>query len=126
MAASAGLAIGSLASCATLPVYKTTAANNKVSVPLTLFAQSDLQIIQAQGLHYNIALQKDQDGTYSAFLLRCTHADNPLISTGKGYVCNLHGSTFDKKGQVTKGPAERDLKKYSTEILNDQIIIHIG
>lgn len=127
LAVGAGLvAASSLSSCATLPVYKTTIANNKVTVPVSLFAQSDFQVIQPKDLFYNIGLRKEKDGTYTALLLRCTHADNQLISTGNGFKCNLHGSTFDKEGQVTQGPAERSLKKYRTEIKSDQIIIHLS
>jgi len=126
LAIGAGMMAGSLSSCATIPVYKTTIANNKVSVPDTLFAQSDFQIIQPKDLYYNIGLRKEKDGSYTALLLRCTHADNQLTSTGNGFKCNLHGSEFNKEGQVTQGPAEHTLKKYPTEIVSNQIIIHIN
>jgi nitrite reductase/ring-hydroxylating ferredoxin subunit len=125
LAVGAGMVIGSLSSCATLPVYKTAANNNKVSVPVSLFAQSDFQIIQPKDFYYNIGLRKEKDGTYTALLLRCTHADNQLVSTGNGFKCNLHGSAFDQEGQVTQGPAERSLKKYQTELISEQIIIHL-
>jgi nitrite reductase/ring-hydroxylating ferredoxin subunit len=126
LAVGAGMVIGSLSSCATLPVYKTAASNNRVAVPVSLFAQSDFQIIQPKDFYYNIGLRKEQDGTYTALLLRCTHADNQLVPTGNGFKCNLHGSAFDKEGQVTQGPAEHSLKKYPTEIISDQIIIHLS
>ena len=127
LAVGAGLvAASSLSSCATLAVYKTTMANNKVSVPVSLFARSDFNVIQPKDLFYNIGLRKEKDGTYTALLLRCTHADNQLVSTGNGFRCNLHGSTFDKEGQVMQGPAEHSLKKYPTEIIADQIIIHLS
>lgn len=127
LAVGAGMvAASALSSCAALPVYKTTMANNKVTVPVSLFAQSDFQVIQPKDLFYNIGLRKEKDGTYTALLLRCTHADNQLISTGNGFKCNLHGSAFDKEGQVMQGPAERSLKKYQTEIISDQIIIHLS
>lgn len=126
MIAGAGVAVGSLSSCATMPVYKSVVQDNKIAVPAALFAQSNLQVIEAKSLYYNICLSKEKDGTYTALLLRCTHADNQLVVTGDGYKCNLHGSTFDREGHVTTGPAERSLKKYPTEIVNNQIIIHIS
>ena len=126
LAVGAGMVIGSLSSCATLPVYKTTANNNKISVPVSLFTQNDFQIIQPEDFYYNIGLRKERDGSYTALLLRCTHADNQLMPTGNGFKCSLHGSAFDKEGQVTQGPAERSLKKYQTEIISDQIIIHLS
>ena len=127
LAVSSGMLIGSLASCATaLPVYKTAIASNKISVPVALFATSSFQLIQPQSLYYNIGLKKENDGSYTALLLRCTHADNQLIPAGNGFKCTLHGSAFDDEGRVTKGPAERPLKKYPTQIMNDQIIITLS
>jgi nitrite reductase/ring-hydroxylating ferredoxin subunit len=127
LAVGAGLVAGSLASCgAALPVFKTTVADNRISVPVALFAQTDFQLIQPKDFYYNIGLRKETDGTYTALLLRCTHADNQLVATGNGFKCNLHGSAFSKEGQVTQGPAERSLKKYHTEVVSDQIIIHLS
>ena len=77
-------------------------------------------------MYYNIGLKKENDGTYTALLLRCTHADNQLIPAGNGFKCTLHGSTFNSEGQVTQGPAERPLKRYQTEITNDSITIHLS
>jgi Rieske Fe-S protein len=122
----AGAGMIALSSCATIPVYKTVADAKKVSVPLSLFAQSDFQVIQAQGLFYNIGLRKESDGSYNALLLRCTHADNQLMATGKGFKCNLHGSSFDGEGKVTKGPAEKPLIRYQTEVNSNNIIIHLS
>jgi len=77
-------------------------------------------------MYYNIGLKKEKDGTYTALLLRCTHADNQLIPAGNGFKCTLHGSAFDNEGHVTQGPAERPLKKYPTQIISDQIVIHLS
>src|SRR5271154_1661208 len=88
LAVSSGMLVGSLASCASaLPVYKTDMANNKVSVPVSLFTNSDFQVIQPKNMYYNIGLKKEKDGTYTALLLRCTHADNQLTPTGNGFKC---------------------------------------
>jgi Rieske Fe-S protein len=126
LAFSAGAVITSLSSCATLPVYKTAVADKKITVPTTLFTQSNFQLIQPQGMYYNIGLRKEGDGSYTALLLRCTHADNQLTPAGNnGYTCNLHGSQFDKEGHVTHGPAEHDLKKYPTQIISGNIIINL-
>jgi Rieske Fe-S protein len=126
LAVGAGMVIGSLSSCATLPVYKTVTANNKISVPVSLFTQNNFQIIQPKDFYYNIGLRKEPDGTYTALLLRCTHADNQLTAMDNGFKCNLHGSAFDKEGKVTQGPAEHALKRYPTEVVSDQIIIHLS
>lgn len=126
LAIGAGLVVGSLSSCAALPMYKTAVEGNKIAVPVSLFAQSSFQLIEAKGLFYNIGLRKENDGTYTALLLRCTHADNQLTPTGNGFKCNLHGSAFDTEGRVTQGPAEKPLTKYPTEVVNGNIIVHLG
>ncbi|WP_183560179.1 ubiquinol-cytochrome c reductase iron-sulfur subunit [Mucilaginibacter sp. SP1R1] len=127
VAVGAGMVVGSLSSCSVLPTYKTSIANNKVTVPVALFTQGNFQLIQPKNLYYNIGLKKEADGTYTALLLKCTHADNQLTPAGNsGYKCTLHGSTFNMDGKVTAGPAERPLKKYTTEVISDQIIIHLS
>jgi Rieske Fe-S protein len=119
--------VGSVASCASvLPVYKTAATNNKISVPVTLFANSNFQLIQPKNFYYNIGLKKESNGSYTALLLRCTHADNQLTPAGNGFKCALHGSAFNDEGQVINGPAERPLKKYPAQIVDGQIIIDIS
>jgi Rieske Fe-S protein len=125
--ATAGIALsaGSLTSCSQLPIYKTTIVKNKILVPLSLFQQTNLQLVKPDGYEYNIALQKETDGTFTALLLKCTHSDNQLSSTGNGFVCNLHGSRFNKEGLVLKGPAERSLRRLQTAVISDSIIIHL-
>jgi Rieske Fe-S protein len=125
VAVGAGMITGSLSGCATLPVYKTGVANNAVSVPVAIFGTTNFQLIQPKNQYYNIGLKKEADGSFTALLLKCTHADNQLMPTGNGYKCDLHGSAFNGEGKVITGPAERPLKKYKTEILSDQIIIHL-
>ena len=126
VAIGAGLMMGSLSSCASVSIYKTVINENKIAVPVSLFASADLQIIRPTDSEYDIALRKELNGNYTALLLRCTHAANQLNSSGNGFYCTLHGSKFDKEGIVTKGPAEHSLKKFTTEIINDSIIIYIG
>lgn len=127
LAVSAGMMIGTLSSCASLPTYQATVTDHTVSVPVELFANSNFQLIQPRGMYYNIGLRKETDGTYTALLLRCTHADNQLIvsANGNGFTCNLHGSKFNPEGQVVNGPATHALKKYATVVTSNHIIIHI-
>ena len=115
-----------ISACASSNIFKTSVVDKKIIVPTSLFAQTSLLIVRPQDLGYDIALRKESDEMYTALLLRCTHADNALISTGNGFQCNLHGSRFDPEGHVTKGPAEFSLTRYNTEILFDQIIIHVN
>ena len=128
MAVSSGMLVAALSSCsAMLPIYHAAlTGGDKLAVPLALFEKSDFRLIQPQNILYNIGLKKEADGSFTALLLRCTHADNQLTSTGNGYNCTLHGSTFDNEGRVTHGPAERPLKRYPTQLTGQQIIIQLS
>jgi len=106
-------------------IYKTAISNNEVEVPLALFDKAPLQYIRPNGWYYDIAVQKNQDG-FTALLMQCTHQNNQLTLSGDTYYCNLHGSTFDKNGQVKKGPAEEPLKKYKTTVKQNNLIIQIA
>lgn len=115
-----------LESCGTTAKgFKTTVADNKIEVPLSLFDTAPAQIISPRNYEYEIAVQKNADNTYKALLLRCTHHNNQLVPTGNGYYCSLHGSQYDKQGNVKKGPAETPLPQLSTEIISSNLIIHI-
>jgi Rieske Fe-S protein len=126
LAIGAGWMLTELAACAHIPMYKAEVKDNKVAVPLSMFASTDVQIISVKGIDYDIAIRKEKDGSYTALLMRCTHADNALNNTGNGFTCSLHGSTFDREGIVTQGPAEQNLKRYPTTTNATDLIININ
>jgi Rieske Fe-S protein len=70
-----------------------------------------------------MAVHKKEDGTYGVFLLRCTHMDNEIHLSADGFVCNMHGSTFDKSGNVLKGPAEKPLEQYRAIPNEENLVI---
>lgn len=120
----AGWMLTELAACSHTPIYKAEVKDHKAAIPLTMFANSDVLITSIKGLEYDVAIRKEKDNNYSALLLKCTHFDNPLTATGTGYTCSLHGSMFDREGKVTQGPAEYDLKHYSTSVNATDLILH--
>ena len=123
--AGAGLLTGSMLSCSSIPVYRTTVSRDRLVVPVGLLRDTNLLIIRANDLENDVALQRQEDGTYLALLLRCTHADTALTYTGKGYSCSLHGSLFDLHGRVTSGPAPLPLRELKTEVFLEEIVVHV-
>lgn len=123
---STGLLLETLSSCVAYPVYDAVMVHSKIKIPASAFAKANLQIIRAKGLSYDVAIHKMDDGSYTALLLRCTHAANPLKYTGKEFVCPLHGSSFDSEGKVTEGPATRSLRKMDVMVSNNKITILIN
>jgi len=99
--------------------------NDTIQIPLSSFGQSSFQLVRPSGWYYDIAVEKKNEGLYESMLLQCTHQRNQLVPAGNGYFCSLHGSQFDKEGNVIKGPAENSLKKYNTTIEQDKLIIHL-
>lgn len=116
-----------LESCSPVaPVYKTDVTNGALNIPLNLFDKNALQIVRPNGWYFDVAVQKNQDNSYTALLLQCTHQDNQLTPTSNGYHCSLHGSDFDKQGNVRKGPAEQPLQHFDTTVSNNTLNIHIN
>jgi len=125
LAAGAGVITMSLSSCATTPVLDATVVDKTISVPLSAFAASDYQIVRPTNLLFDIALEKKADGQFRALVLQCTHASTQLTPAGDGFTCPAHGSTFDKDGQVTRGPAQLPLRQLPTEKTDEAILIHL-
>jgi Rieske Fe-S protein len=124
----AGAALADIAGCspaAGTAITKHEVINNKVAIAVASFDQKPLQIISPEKYPYEIAVEKKQDGTYKALLLKCTHYENELVPAGGGYSCNSHGSRFDKEGRVLKGPASSALIQLQTTVSNTEIIIHL-
>ena len=51
---------------------------------------------------------------FIALNITCTHKKCDVEFDGSGFECPCHGSTYDKSGKVTNGPATKNLKSYKT------------
>lgn len=123
--ASAGMSL--LESCASpLPMIKSAGNNKQLHIPTNSFVagKGNLLVVRTKELEYDILLVKT-DNQYKALYLRCTHEGVGLTPTANKIFCSAHGSVFDLNGNVVKEPALRPLKTIPTEVLNNQIIIHI-
>lgn len=125
---SAGVAAFNLNACSPTmgsALAKPDVKNNTITIPTALFNTHLVQIITPNKYPYEIAVQKINETTYQALLLKCTHYDNQLIPTGKGYTCQVHGSNFDSNGNVTKGPAAESLLQLKTTISETDLLIQL-
>ena len=121
-----GATFAELMSCSTsgLPIYKTGEVKN-ILVPLSLFAQSKVVVVRPSTSEFDILVVKKADNLYNAFLMECTHRENPLTATNTGLYCPAHGSRFDLDGNVTQGPATEPLQYYKVIINGDNAAINI-
>ena len=83
-------------------------------MPLEGFKESNFQLLRVSNYDFDIAVQKAEDGTHSALVLRCTHAGEPVRHTGDTFYCSAHGSRFSAAGAVITGPAEEPLLQLAT------------
>jgi Rieske Fe-S protein len=119
-----GLLVGGLSSCGALPRIVDRGEGNSFSVPGETMSDKKLLIIQRNNSEFDVALIKMDDGTYLSVELKCSHENQPLTATESGYFCTSHGSRFSLSGEVLTEPAIRPLKKFRTEIIDANIIIH--
>ena len=70
-----------------------------------------------------IFLNTNEDGTYTAVLMNCTHKGCGLGASQGKLVCGCHGSEFDLAGNVLKGPAKTNLQTFQVSADELHIII---
>lgn len=69
-----------------------------------------------------------RDKTLFAISSVCTHKGCKVrAQQDQSFACKCHGSTFDKDGKVTKGPAKQDLPRLSVAVNERQhLIVKLG
>jgi len=80
-------------------------------------------IVQHESLEFPIYLYRINDQEYSALWMKCTHQGSELNAAGDHLYCPSHGSEFDKKGNVSQGPAEKNLRSFPVSVTDDKIFI---
>ncbi|HMK38694.1 MAG TPA: Rieske (2Fe-2S) protein [Bacteroidota bacterium] len=114
-----------LSSCSSAPVYRAQVRAGRMEVPESLFERESVQVIRSAELTDDIALVRIGEGDFRAYVMRCTHADNPLSYRGTEFACSLHGSRFDTAGNVIHGPAVLPLRTLRTSIAGGVITIFV-
>ena len=64
-------------------------------------------------------------GEFRALSPICTHRGCTVDVQGARLVCPCHGSTYDRKGTVLRGPAERALTRYAVTREGDMLVIDV-
>lgn len=116
--------LSALDSCTPIPIFRAQSENHRVKIPLQKFTDVGYLIVRPSDYSYDVAVLKTND-EYKAFIMKCTHADNPVKFDGIEFRCNLHGSVFDKTGKVEKGPAEKPLFILQTMKQDDYLIVSL-
>src|SRR5688572_8866668 len=82
-------------------------------------------LVQHETLEFPIYLYRINDTEYSALWMKCTHQGSELQAAGDHLYCSSHGSEFDKKGNVSQGPAEKNLRSFPVTVVGDKIFIEL-
>ncbi len=69
-----------------------------------------------------VALIREAEEIYALDLV-CTHLGCTVSVTPRELVCPCHGSVFDRRGNVLKGPADRPLARHAVEIRGEQVVV---
>ena len=79
--------------------------------------------LSAPGFDGTILLVKGERGEYRALDATCTHQGCTVRPTGSGLTCPCHGSSYNLDGEVVRGPAQKPLHYYNTEVKAETIEI---
>lgn len=82
-------------------------------------------IVQNEILKYPICVYRFSDTQYNALYLACTHQGTELQVFGERLECPAHGSEFDSKGRIVKGPAEENLRSFPITITANELKISL-
>ncbi|BDV44353.1 cytochrome b6 [Geotalea uraniireducens] len=66
-----------------------------------------------------------EGGEIYALSLSCTHLGCAVTVTPDRLACPCHGSVFDRRGNVLKGPAARPLDRFRVEDDGDRVIVFL-
>lgn len=82
---------------------------------------SSVQIGKVKG--QPVALMRSGPSAFSAFSLLCPHQGVTVVKDGEGWICNAHGSKFEKDGELNFGPATTALSKVPVKVSSGVITI---
>ena len=126
-----GLLSSMLTSCSSTHYATAFIESNGISVRQTEFSetkkgkftQRQFIIVHHDTLEFPIYVYRHNSTEYSALWMKCTHQGSELQAAGDHLYCSSHGSEFDKKGNVSQGPAEKNLRSFPVTVIDDKIFI---
>lgn len=119
------------AACASVLVRQVPLTNGRVELALAQYpelreAGSSLQILP-DGEQQPLVVLVGADGGHTVLSTECTHRGCTVEAQPDRIVCPCHGSTYSRTGDVLRGPAERPLRRYRSQLTTDGVlVIHIG
>ncbi|MEW5009846.1 MAG: Rieske (2Fe-2S) protein [Cycloclasticus sp.] len=72
-----------------------------------------------------ICVYKTNEGEYFASLMDCTHQHCTVELVDEHFICPCHGSRFNLQGEVLRGPATKDLTRYTIQHVGNTLRISL-
>ena len=69
-----------------------------------------------------VAIVRETEEIYALDLV-CTHLGCTVTVAPQELICPCHGSVFDRRGNIVKGPADRPLVRYEVESRGDLVVV---
>ncbi|MGQ0639495.1 MAG: ubiquinol-cytochrome c reductase iron-sulfur subunit [Gemmatimonadaceae bacterium] len=115
------------AACASVLVRQVPLTHGRVELPLSQYpelseAGATLKILPDGETQPLIVLVGD-NGAYTVLSSECTHRGCTVEAQSDRIVCPCHGSTYDRKGEVLRGPAQRALRPYRTQLTSERVLV---
>lgn len=84
-----------------------------------------LPVPEGLSLHGPVGVVREGD-TLAAFSLRCAHLGCTVRSASEGgLVCPCHGSRYDARGELVRGPAREGLRPLASHMAGETLIVDL-
>ena len=127
-------AAAELTACAATGIYVGTIQAGTIAVDLAelveLMGEGNAAVVSAPGLEDPVLVLRHTDtvgetaaNSFFAVGTRCTHLGCRVRPAGHILACPCHGSSFDLRGVVLRGPARRPLRRYDLDVDGNTLTI---
>jgi cytochrome b6-f complex iron-sulfur subunit len=121
---------GLLSACASLAARPVPITDGRIRLALAehpelMRPQGALKILPHGATDPLYVLRLD-DGQFAVLSPICTHQGCTVDIQGPRLVCPCHGSTYDREGQVLRGPAQRSLAQFTTTVSDGVLVIDVA
>jgi Rieske Fe-S protein len=82
--------------------------------------------VRAEGTPDVIYVLALDNGEFAAVSPICTHQGCTVDIAGAHLVCPCHGSTYDREGNVVRGPAPQSLRRYAVTRTEEAVVVDLG
>lgn len=79
-------------------------------------------------VHEDVIVARALSGAFLAVSAACTHQGTTInfVSSSTSFLCPNHGSKYNSNGEVTQGPASKNLTSYGVELNGNSLRVFEG